>query len=397
MMILESIRYEEFLDQPTAWHLHDLTLEKTNLLVGKNSTGKSRTLNVIAALASILSAKPRQSFVSGRWDVTLKSTSESIDKTDEKTYRYQIQFEHGVVVEESLTSGRKRLISRNSEGKGKIYGTKLRRHFDFQVPKDHVVAVSRRDPSQHAYLEELFAWANSVKYFRCGSDLGQPVAAVFMPRPEESLVPWSQIDAAIALYKRGMQEFGNKFNSAILKDFAEIGYPCTEIGLVPLGTGGIPIHGPLPEVLYVQETELTCKTHQTEMSQGMFRALAVVIALNAGVFSSEFQLVLIDDIAEGLDFERSRALINLLIERSETNSFQLLMSTNDRFTMNAVPLGFWSILHRNGNVVTSINHRNAKKKFKDFKFLGLNNFDFFAGQHFLDPNSDSDEKNSSLR
>jgi hypothetical protein len=27
----------------------------------------------------------------------------------------------------------------------------------------------------------------------------------------------------------------------------------------------------------------------------------------------------------------------------------------------------------------------------------LNNFDFFAGQHFLDPNSDSDEKNSSLR
>jgi hypothetical protein len=48
--------------------------------------------------------------------------------------------------------------------------------------------------------------------------------------------------------------------------------------------------------------------------------------------------ILIDDIGEGLDFDRSSRLIKLLIEIAEKNeNIRLIMSTNDRFVMNAVP------------------------------------------------------------
>ena len=49
-----------------------------------------------------------------------------------------------------------------------------------------------------------------------------------------------------------------------------------------------------------------------------------------------------------------------------------------RFIMNAVPLESWSLLRREGGDCRVYNYRNSKKIFDDFKFTGLNNFDFLA-------------------
>jgi hypothetical protein len=114
------------------------------------------------------------------------------------------------------------------------------------------------------------------------------------------------------------------------------------------------------------------------MSQGMFRALSVLIQVNHAVMTSAPSCILIDDIGEGLDFERSCALIKLIIEKAETSSVQLIMSTNDRFVMNAVPLQDWSVLARQGPRCRVYNYANSKAAFDEFKFTGLNNFDFLA-------------------
>jgi hypothetical protein len=54
------------------------------------------------------------------------------------------------------------------------------------------------------------------------------------------------------------------------------------------------------------------------------------------------------------------------------------MATNDRFVMNAVPLQYWSVLRRHGGGAEVLNYENSKAKFDEFKFTGMNNFDFFA-------------------
>jgi ABC-type transport system involved in cytochrome bd biosynthesis fused ATPase/permease subunit len=93
--------------------------------------------------------------------------------------------------------------------------------------------------------------------------------------------------------------------------------------------------------------------------------------------------ILIDDIGEGLDYERSTKLIKLIVDKAKGKSIQLIMATNDRFIINNIPLQYCTIAHRFGNNTVCANHRNSKKVFKEFEQTGLNNFDFFSSNYFL--------------
>ena len=130
--------------------------------------------------------------------------------------------------------------------------------------------------------------------------------------------------------------------------------------------------------LYVKEQDLSGLTDQVNMSQGMFRALSVIIHLNYSQGGEQPSCILIDDVGEGLDFDRSCALIDLLMRKAQAGGVQLIMSTNDRFVMNRVPLQYWSVIHRDGNVCRFFNYENSRDKFEAFKLTGMNNFDFFA-------------------
>ena len=114
------------------------------------------------------------------------------------------------------------------------------------------------------------------------------------------------------------------------------------------------------------------------MSQGMFRVLSLIIQLNYSKMAQRSTTVVIDDVGEGLDFERSCALINLLMAKYSGSNIQLIMATNDRFVMNQVPLETWSVLQCSGRHCRVFNHANSSHAFEEFKFTGLNNFDFFA-------------------
>jgi len=110
----------------------------------------------------------------------------------------------------------------------------------------------------------------------------------------------------------------------------------------------------------------------------MFRALALLILINIGLFEKMIDCLLIDDIGEGLDFERATALIKRLVNKADIANFQLLLSTNDRFVMNSVPLENWLVLKRDRGQVAVFSQKSHPRIFEEFKFTGLNNFDFFA-------------------
>jgi hypothetical protein len=112
------------------------------------------------------------------------------------------------------------------------------------------------------------------------------------------------------------------------------------------------------------------------MSQGMFRAFSILIQVNYSQMSKKATCILIDDIGEGLDFERSCLLIDVLRKKADEPKIQLIMSTNDRFVMNNVPLEEWSVLLRHGGRVQVRNYNNSKDVFDEFKFTGLSNFSF---------------------
>lgn len=138
--------------------------------------------------------------------------------------------------------------------------------------------------------------------------------------------------------------------------------------------------------LHIKESDLNFKIPQHEISQGMFRALSLIIHLNYLKLSSSSQCcVLIDDIGEGLDFARSSKLIQLILEKfslQDTRYVQIIMTSNDRFVMNGIPLEYWLLIERMPKTMKFFSKRNSPEIFEEFEFTGLNNFDFLASEYF---------------
>ena len=183
----------------------------------------------------------------------------------------------------------------------------------------------------------------------------------------------------IGIWKRGEHKYGKVFREAIIEDMRSLDYEIVNIGVMAPRSIDFSSAPPFGDIvsMYVQEKSLRSETEQIEMSQGMFRALSLIIQLNYSRLAETASTIVIDDIGEGLDFERSCALIKLLMRKSGEN-VQLIMATNDRFVMNSVPLETWSVLQRDGQNCVVRNYRNSKDNFDLFKISGMNNFDFFA-------------------
>ena len=149
--------------------------------------------------------------------------------------------------------------------------------------------------------------------------------------------------------------------------------------------------------VFTTEKGLEKQVTQRDMSQGMFRAFSVLVQLNHYILCGHKGFVVIDDIGEGLDFTRAKLLVQLLISKARAAKIQLIMSTNDSFIMNAVDIENWAVIMREGHKISLYNYDNSKEIFEEFKFTGLNNFDFYASEFFRsgfsedDPDTDKEE------
>ncbi|GHS90157.1 hypothetical protein AGMMS49957_15350 [Synergistales bacterium] len=368
-MILKKLVYSEFEGQPNYWELTELALERINLLVGKNATGKTNTINRILWLANLLGGVQPFMFNSCNYRIELSD--------DNDTYVYTLRISLQKVVEEKLTINGEEKFSRSNNGEGKIFAERLGSMLDFQVPTNQLVAVARRDKIQHSYLDKLFEWAEGLRFYAFGSPLGKDSG--FATTSIEQLVadPHDSNQVA-ALFAKGKQEYLDEFNNKILEYMKIIGYELTAVDVAPNPHIQLPIPNGTLNMIYVIENGREMPLFQPDISQGMFRALSLIIQL---VYNTRKQLpttILIDDIGEGLDFDRSTSLINLLSSVAETNEIQLIMSTNDRFVMNNVPLENWQVIQRDGGVCSVHNYANSKDKFEEFRYTGLSNFDLLT-------------------
>lgn len=372
-MLLEEISFSEYLDGPREWKLESTSFESINLIVGTNSTGKSRLLNVIDGLAKLLSGQRKDLYSSGNYKVSLRS----------ENYRakYELNLENYKVLREMFTLNGEVVMNRGNTGEGKIKALELNNQIRFQVPTNQLAVVARRDSIQHPFFEELYEWATTVKLHQFASDKGKMVH--FQPGVNDQNEDSKILDPTLALrvFVSGVTKHGDRFKSQVLQDFSDLGYECSDIGTMEISEyirEKIQLVG-----LYVQEKSLKSRTLQLNMSQGMHRALALVIHLNYESLENRSTCLLIDDVGEGLDFDRSSRMISLLIRKSKQMNMQLFMTTNDRFVMNGVPLEYWTVLRRDGSVVKAYNNANSQEIFEEFKFIGLNNFDFFSSGLYL--------------
>lgn len=374
---LKEFAYSEYENESRYWELHNTQFSNINLIVGKNASGKSRTLNVIKSLSMLLSGQRAVPYETGDWNALLESD-------DNVSYKYRVKFRDRHVFLEKLTDkSKKTLLKRRASGKGSIYGEKIGQgqDIDFEIDQNILAAHSKNDLTQHSYLSSLNSWAKSVVLFQFGSNRSKEyVGTLNLVRNQNDSVV--DVDLSVDRLRIGLDKYKDKYKNLIIDDFKKIGFEITDVGVAP--TGEVKIEGLPALVIYVKEKDLKANTMQVQISQGMFRALSLLININYFIVGGHSPTILIDDIGEGLDYQRSSALIQLLIDKANTFDYQLIMTTNDKFVMNKIPIKYWSIINREKNHVHFINYFNSKDKFDEFKYIGLSNFDFFESNLYMD-------------
>lgn len=381
-MRLVRYGYSELSSTPKFWTVEPFGLEEVNLFVGPNASGKSRILNTINGLAVALAGNaPGLNFKNGEWDFTISDGQVTIE--------VQICVLDGKIEKEVLKENGIERLNRKSDGSGILWFSKQEAMVEISMPLNNSALVSRRDKVQHPFLEPLFEWASQAKFFQFSTDLGRQTVHLIKPHadpaasePDGDSRQAFDPNAVVAKYSMGYQAHGDPFDHAILSDMAAIGYDLEDVASIHAEE--VPfIAGQVPIMLAVKEKDLMAQTKQYEMSTGMFRALATIIHLNCQVMSGVGCTLLIDDIGEGLDFKKSKALVDLIIKKTLDTNVQIVITSNDRFVMNEVDLKYWHIVHRNGQRVIVKDRHNSSEEFDDFKYLGLSNFDFFASEAYL--------------
>ncbi|MCF8224833.1 MAG: ATP-binding protein [Bacteroidales bacterium] len=382
-MYLRKLTFRENEGKKIEWLIDNVHLGKINLIVGQNSSGKTRTLNAIDDMVDMLTGGSFIPKVHGKYRATFIH--------DEKEVLLEFEYDGGIILNEMLTWDGEKVLERGKDGSGWIIymGGKESLSLEFAISLNQMACFAKRDKKQHPYLEQIYFWAIDMRRFNFSGDLGKnsySLKAVF----EEDEVNFRNADTSLVpLLYLAMEQFKG-YREQLIQDMNEIGYQLEDLGIMQFSDKNSRNKQDRYAV-YTTESGLEKQVAQHDMSQGMFRAFSVIARLNRYILKGKTGCVVIDDIGEGIDFSRAKLLVNLLIKKAESSGIQLIMSTNDSFIMNTVNIENWAVLHREGNKISLYNYENSREIFEEFKYTGLNNFDFYASEFFKTGFKDNSE------
>lgn len=364
-MILRALKYTRYTKDAREWSIvgngDDFAyFGNINLLVGKNASGKSRTLNVIREIAGLLSGKISLSKAN-----TATQRFELIFEGDKKEYNYFLDFKDRIVVSEILLVDGKEYMNR---AKGLFIELAESKNVSISVDDTHL-AITATDVNGNIYYKPFVQWGKSLKNYFFSNQIEKAHLVKDYRVIEEKDQDVEDTSILVYTLYMGKKTFGDKFISEVKSCMYELGYSQISDIDIQEAKGGYGI---------CVEEDGRYIVSQRDMSQGMFRALALFIFLTYAHMSNMSVCILVDDMGEGLDFERSKGLIDIVTNKIHNSNIQYFMTTNDRHIMNHIPLRFWSVIEREKNKSIFYDIVNSTEKFDDFKYTGLNNFDFLT-------------------
>jgi len=335
-----------------------IELQNSNLMVGKNASGKSTVSNILVAFTRLF--LPSQAHQIGQRTIELVNS-----KGKQFTYHYEGEIKG--VVKESLYRDAQLLFDRDFSD-AKIYSEAKRDFEQITPPANKPIIQVRRDAKDYPYLEELAQWAEGIHSIKFGN-----VNPAAFNKTE------SERGFNIEDFNKALESLDLPDKETIITEFNSLGYDLKVIDIKKLGDQNI---------LFVKEAGLKYELRQESLSQGMFRSLALLIYLHYIINKKKAQLIIIDDLCEGLDFDRATNLGKLLFNKAKDKGIQFLATSNDFFLMNVVTIDIWNIIKRDTTKIKVYNYKNSKEKFDEFKFLGLNNFQLFASDYLEEKKND---------
>lgn len=354
---LRELYYSEWKDNPgkNPWELKGLCLKDQNLIVGKNAVGKSRTIRLITNLANIVTLKAP--LLNGNWIVKFDvSEGNKIVKLI-----YELEIADKKVTKEIIKMNEDTKLKRNAVTK--IYSENKKDYIDIDPPENKLVLHIRRDKTEFPFLEHLISWAENLRSY---AFVDKPPNAIDIPKDDISFATLNSVPTVL-------DRLSKESLSQVILDMKNIGFEIENIQTFLVQVQPINF-----KMIQIKEKGLNLFINQPDISSGMFRAFALLVILEYLLNQQITSTILVDDLGEGLDYERATKLSELIFEKTKKTSIQFIASTNDSFLMNSISMKYWNILRRDGGIVSAYNFENNRKIFDEFKTTGLSNFDIFS-------------------
>ncbi len=341
------------------WEIKDLQFDRVCLLVGKNSTGKSKTLSTIDYLGKIITQKIGF-YKQTAWNITFRENGQEIN------YVFEVRLleTEWVIEYEAITVNNETRLQRTGPETADIYNSVINQFEQINPPGNKLVIHTTRDIRKYPFLEEIAIWAENSFGFKFSSISPE------RPINQEEFNLLTVVEEIPLLYK----SLGPHSRKQVTKCFESLGYNIDLIDYVDEEKG-------FGKALFIKEAALNNILPHYMLSQGMFRSLFLLIFIEYLLNRNKTATIIIDDFCEGLDYERATKLGNLIFKKCEKDNIQLIATSNDMFLMDVVDIAHWNVLQRTGNVVSALNAKNHPDLFNGFRYTGLSNFDFFASDY----------------
>ncbi len=349
-MLLSKFSYKS-ISEFGSWEIDNLYLDKFNLIVAKNATGKSMTLLKMSIINNLIKGVNIANDTNGfyQWEF------EFIDNSSIVSYKFSFEtnLKGNIKLEETLKVNSFTIIDRVNE-QARIYSELTKKYINITPPDASLVISSRRDKYEFPVSEKIIEWCNGFEY-------------IAFSHQENSNKEIENVKANIA-------NLNSKGLTFLIADMNKLGYNLEYISVDKTKR----FHQ-----VSIKEKSLNHELDITELSSGMFRTIGLLAYIELSLEKASLTTIAVDDIGEGLDYERSTRLSKLLLEKIENSNIQLIATSNDSFLMDVIPIKYWNILQRSENKVSSLNYQNSKERFDKFLMTGLSNFDLFSSDYLL--------------
>jgi predicted ATPase len=372
MLYLRSLDYEEkYFDAQTEtlhqWELKDLKFSQFTIIAGLNSSGKSRTCNVIRNTVKKIIGTLKQ--------LQIGNTNLIIDTSEDKSYRIVIDIEevnHKKVIKgEELYEepGSRNTLFPNIEkllfNRKTIFDCQQKTDIPYSPPDDSLTFHVRRDKVSYPYLEEIVA--EMKKFYFLNFEEPRGVAIGIIP---ESGLPIEILPSYTPLW---VDRIDLSRKREILDCIESLGFPIKD-----MFTKQIILAGQKVPMLYIEEKHVNGIYDFTQASSGMLKIIFLIVFLHLIEKGSS---VLIDNVGDGLDYKRSINILPILNDIAEEK--QIIICTNNEILLNQTDIRNWNIFYREGSIVRAFNYENSKEQLLKFAETGLSNYEYFQNEYFL--------------
>lgn len=325
------------------WELDVASFNQQTLVAGTNATGKTKMQKALFRIIDTMLNNPQKDI----WEQDFIAVL-SFETKQGVLLHYSLNIKNGRFVEETFMREEDGYIfaNRNKESCS-FYGED-----GISLPDNMSVLQAKTDLLKYSEAASVLEWAKSSRF-----------------------ISFSSLTSAFPLKKEGglsMEEMHTTLEKGEIDKIKtylhELDYHVEDLDIYIVGEN--------IKILFIKEFGIKKQIYTFEMSNGLFRTLYILYYM-LYVSKQNVKFIVIDDLGEGLDYNRSTKLGKLVFGFCKEHDIQLIAASNDNFLMNVVDLENWLILCRTESKVDSISSQTHKALFDKFRKTGLRNFDIF--------------------